>query len=120
MSIQKPKFKDIDDYINQSTPEAKVILQKLREIIHQEAPEVIELIRYDMPSYELQGKYIAHIAAFKKHIGVYGISIEEMKAELMPYLQEKGTIQFQLTGSIPYDLFKKLVNYRVQKEILSS
>lgn len=118
MSIQNPKFSDINDYIKHAAPEAQKILQNLRDIIHSEAPDVVELIRYDMPSYELNGKYIAHIAAFKKHIGVYGISIEKMKSELTPYLQEKGTMQFQLDETVPYDLFKRLVNYRVQKEIL--
>lgn len=119
MSKENPKFENIDDYLSQVSNEARTIISKLREIIKEEAPNMEELIRYDMPSFQLNGKYIAHIAAFKNHVGVYGISIESLKDELKPYLQEKGTIQFQLNESVPYDLFRKLVVYRVEQEILN-
>lgn len=119
MSIDNPKFESIDDYLDQIPESARNIIEKLRQIINDVAPNTVELIRYDMPSFQLGDKYIVHIAAFKNHIGVYGISSEALNDELQPYLREKGTIQFQIAETVPYDLFKKLIKFRVEKEILN-
>ncbi len=60
-----------------------------------------------------------HFANFKNHIGFYpGASgVENFKSELTNYNFSKGTIQFQLTEPIPYDLIEKITKFRVEENI---
>ncbi len=57
----------IDAYIAKAAPFAQPILEKLREQVHKACPEVVETIKWSMPSFTLDGKILAHMAAFKAH-----------------------------------------------------
>jgi uncharacterized protein YdhG (YjbR/CyaY superfamily) len=104
----------VDGYINQFEPEIRERLVKIRAIIRKAAPEAEETIAYQMPTYRSNGNLI-HFAAFKNHIGIYPTpsGIEEFKKELSEYKGAKGSIQFPHQKPIPYDLIKKIVEYRV-------
>lgn len=58
--------KRIDAYIAKSAPFAQAILQHIRELIHQAAPEVTETIKWGMPFFEYKGP-LCNMAAFKQH-----------------------------------------------------
>jgi uncharacterized protein YdhG (YjbR/CyaY superfamily) len=109
-------YKTIDEYIQTFPPEIQTILQKIRQTIHKAAPEAVEAIAYQMPTFRLNGKNLVHFAAFQKHIGFYPTpsGIESFAKELAPYGKSKGTIQFPLDKPIPYDLVDKIVKSRVQ------
>ncbi|AWP29288.1 hypothetical protein PVOR_08675 [Paenibacillus vortex V453] len=59
-----------DEYITSCTPEVQSILQTLRNVIRESAPEAREKISYQMPTFDFHGNLV-HFAAFKKHIGFY-------------------------------------------------
>jgi len=104
----------IDKYIAQFPSEIQEILQKIRALIHEVAPEVTETISYQMPAFSLNGKPLAYFAVFKKHIGFYPTpnGIDEFKEELSNYKQGKGSVQFPLNKPIPFDLIVKIVQFR--------
>lgn len=62
----------IDRYIADRAAFARPILSWLRERIHAACPEAEETIRWGMPSFSLDGRPLAHMAAFKAH-ATFGI-----------------------------------------------
>ncbi|HEY4936158.1 MAG TPA: YdeI/OmpD-associated family protein [Puia sp.] len=57
----------VDAYIEKAAPFAKPILSKLRKLIYQACPEVIETIKWSFPNYEVYGSMLCSMAAFKEH-----------------------------------------------------
>lgn len=106
----------IDAYIAGYPDQVQAILQRIRAIIQEEAPDAKETIKYGMPTFTYYGNLV-HFGAFTHHIGFYPIpsGIEAFKSELTPYKQGKGSIQFRLDEPIPYDLIRKMVAFRVQE-----
>jgi hypothetical protein len=58
---------DIDEYIAAQFAEVRPILQAVRETIRANAPDAIEKISWQMPTF-WQGENLIHFAAQKKHI----------------------------------------------------
>src|SRR5512136_651325 len=107
----------IDEYIAMFPKDVQVILQKMRQTVQQAAPLATEAISYQMPTFKLQGKNLVHFAAFPHHIGFYPIpsGIAAFQKELSVYKQGKGSVQFPLDKPIPYDLVRRIVEFRVKE-----
>jgi uncharacterized protein YdhG (YjbR/CyaY superfamily) len=106
----------IDEYISTFPPDVREILEKLRKTIHEAAPEAEEAMRYGIPTFRLNGNLV-HFAAFEHHIGFYPTpsAIVAFREELSPYKHAKGSVRFPLDEPIPYDLVRKIVEYRVKE-----
>jgi uncharacterized protein YdhG (YjbR/CyaY superfamily) len=104
----------VDQYISQFTPEIQERLLKVRALIRKAAPGAEETIAYQMPTYRLNGNLV-HFAAFKNHIGLYPTpsGIDAFKEELAAYKGAKGSVQFPHSKPLPYELIRKIVEYRV-------
>ena len=118
MATSKKQFTTIDDYIATFSPEEQAILQQMRQIIHEAAPEAEEAISYGMPTFKLHGNLV-HFAAYKHHIGFYPTPspIETFADELTPYKVSKGAIQFPKDQPLPLDLIRRIVENRVQANL---
>ncbi|MBC5766354.1 YdeI/OmpD-associated family protein [Ramlibacter albus] len=57
----------IDAYIAKSADFAQPILTHLRGVVHAACPDVVETVKWGMPSFTYGGKILAHMAAFKAH-----------------------------------------------------
>lgn len=57
----------IDAYIEKAQPFANPILKHIRKLIHQANPQVVETIKWGMPSFDYKGPF-SHMAAFKGHV----------------------------------------------------
>ena len=81
-------------------------------------PEAKEAIKYGMPTFVLNGNLV-HFAAFKNHIGFYPApsGINAFIDELAEFRTGKGTIQFPIDKSIPFDLITKVVKLRVNENL---
>jgi uncharacterized protein YdhG (YjbR/CyaY superfamily) len=108
--------RDIDEYIAGYPEDVQEILQRIRRIIREAAPEAREAIKYRMPTFTLNGNLV-HFAAFKKHIGFYPTpsGIEAFQDELSEFKSAKGSVQFPLDRAIPYELIARIVEYRVRE-----
>lgn len=111
----KTEIKNVDEYIESFPKDVRKLLEKIRLIIKTKAPEAIESISYEMPAYKTNNKPLVYFAGFKNHIGFYATpSGHSMFAkELSKYKQGKGSVQFPLDKSIPFDLIAQIVEYRV-------
>ena len=118
MEGNKITYKSIDDYILCYPPEVQEILKTLRKVIKESAPDAVEKISWQMPTFVLHGNLV-HFAAHKNHIGFYPApsGIEAFKHELSQYKGAKGSVQFPLNKPLPYDLISKIVKYRVAENI---
>ena len=118
MDSKSSTAKNIDEYIAGFPEDVPKILQKIRSIIREIAPEASETINYGIPTFTLKGNLV-HFAAFKKHIGFYPTpsGIEKFKNELSVYAGAKGSVQFPLDQPIPYDLIREIVLFRVKDNL---
>lgn len=107
--------KTTDEYIAGFPVDIQLILNQIRAIILQAAPEAEESISYGMPAYKLKGKVLVYFAGFKNHIGFYATPSghTEFAKELSKYKQGKGSVQFPLSQPIPYELIAQIVEFRV-------
>lgn len=109
-------FETIDEYISQFPENIRKLLIKIRETIKEMAPDAEEAIKYEIPTFTLNGNLV-HFAAYKNHIGFYPApeAIEVFKNDLIGYKTSKGAIQFPIGQPIPFGLIKRIVSFRVEQ-----
>lgn len=110
------KPETIDDYISQFPSGIQEILQKLRLVIKEAAPDAEERMSWQMPTFYLNGNLV-HFAAQKNHVGFYPApsGIEAFKDQLSGYKGAKGSVQFPYANPVPYELVKEIVKFRVME-----
>ncbi|MCO6456214.1 MAG: DUF1801 domain-containing protein [Pirellulaceae bacterium] len=106
----------IDAYIAGFPQPVRDILHKIRQIVRDAAPEAEEAIKYQIPTFVLNGNLV-HFAAFAHHIGFYPTpsGITHFQDALSAYKGAKGSVQFPLDAPIPYDLIQRIVEFRVEE-----
>jgi uncharacterized protein YdhG (YjbR/CyaY superfamily) len=108
--------KTVEDYLAAAPPDKRAALTKLRHTIKAAAPNATESISYGIVGYKQNGERVAYFGYWKDHIALYGTSrrfIKAHAAELKPYVQSKGTIQFPWDRPLPVGLVTKIVKARV-------
>jgi uncharacterized protein YdhG (YjbR/CyaY superfamily) len=108
--------KTVDDYLAAAPKDKRAALMKLRKTIKAAAPKATEGMSYGIVGYKQNGKYLVYFGYWKAHIALYGTGsrfIEAHTAELKPYVQSKGTIQFPAEKALPYGLVTRIVKTRV-------
>ena len=118
MPMNMKQYKNIDQYIESFDAPTQSILSTIRQLIKKIAPQAQETIAYGIPTFKLNGNLV-HFAAYQKHIGFYPTSsgITAFKKELSAYKTSKGTVQFPIDKPVPYDLIKRIVAFRVKKNL---
>jgi len=106
--------KTIDEYISSYPEDVAQILTQIRSVIRESAPGAKEKISYQMPTFYLNGNLV-HFAAFTNHIGFYPTpsGIEAFKDEIARYKWSKGAVQFPIDQPMPYELIRRIVQFRV-------
>ena len=102
--MARKKFSTIQEYIQSSPKETRVILRKIKALIQKQIPGAEAGIAYNMPAFKNPKPFI-YFAAFKKHIGVYPpVRKKTLQKKLKPFMNEKGNLRFSLDEEIPYQL----------------
>ena len=73
----------VDECIAEFAPDVQTVLQQMRSAVRQAAPDAQETIKYAMPTYVLHGNLV-YFAAFRAHIGFYGISSDNAALSITP------------------------------------
>jgi uncharacterized protein YdhG (YjbR/CyaY superfamily) len=106
------KLDSVDAYVGAQPPPVREILDQIRARVREAVPEVTEVISYDIPTFELDGKALLHVAAWKHHIAVYPVPAGDagLQRDIERFRSGKGTLKFQLAEPFPYELFNRLVD----------
>ncbi|MGB4594392.1 MAG: DUF1801 domain-containing protein [Anaerolineaceae bacterium] len=114
MQKASPSVNSVDEYIASFPMGKQSLLQSVRQIVLEEAPEAKEGIAYKMPAYQLNGPLV-YFALFENHLGLYPTpeGISAFESELIRYKQGKGSVQFPLDQPLPMDLIRRIVRQRV-------
>jgi uncharacterized protein YdhG (YjbR/CyaY superfamily) len=108
----------VSDYIAGTPPPARKALKQLRAAIRRAVPRVTERISYRIPTFELDGRYLLYIAAFRDHVSVYPVTagmVARYGKAIAPFRRGKGTLRFPLDSPIPVGLVAKLARVRVNE-----
>jgi uncharacterized protein YdhG (YjbR/CyaY superfamily) len=116
MRAGQPAVRTIDAYIAAFPNDVQAILEQIRMTIRETVPDAQETISYQMPTFTLNGQYLVHFAAYKKHIGLYPAptGVTEFHEALAVYGAGKGTLKFPLDQPIPFDLIRRFVAFRAK------
>jgi uncharacterized protein YdhG (YjbR/CyaY superfamily) len=106
----------VSQYIAAAKPPQRKALKSLRSTIRKAAPKATERLRYGIPVFEVDGKYLLYIAAFRQHVSMYPVTTamaERHGKALAPYRHGRGTLRFALDEPLPLGLVAKLSRTRV-------
>ena len=112
--MNKPTY--IDAYISDFPESTQKLLQEVRSIVKQAAPQAAEVISYGMPAFRQDGMLV-YFAAFKNHIGFYPIpsGIAAFKEDLSAFECTKGSVHFPLDKPLPAELITRIVTFRLSE-----
>ena len=107
----------VDDYVASLPDDVQPVLERLRASIRAVVPDVEETISYAMPTFTLDGLPLVHLAAWKKHVGLYPLPPmdDELAREVEPYRGAKDAMQLKYAQPIPYDLVERVVGVLLQQ-----
>jgi uncharacterized protein YdhG (YjbR/CyaY superfamily) len=110
-------FATVDEYVAALPDDVRPVFDRLRSSIHAVVPDVGETISYAMPTFILDGRPLVHLAAWKKHVGLYPLPPmdDALTAEIEPYRATKDTLQLKYAEPIPYDLVQRVVESLVEQ-----
>ena len=117
----KPSPQTVAEYIAGYPPEVQKVLKKVRLTIKQAAPDATEAIKYQIPTFVLNGNLVS-FASYKEHIGVYPVPTGSQKFQkaIAVYRASKSTLRFPLDEPIPYELIGQLVKYLIKERAASA
>jgi len=107
----------VDEYIAGFEGDVRTRLERIRATVRETAPRATEVISYGMPAYKMK-KILVYFAAHKNHIGLYPTPAvtSVFKEELKPYEAGKGSIKFPNDKPMPYDLIRRIVEFKVREQ----
>jgi hypothetical protein len=82
----------VDAYISKAAPFAQPILKHVRAAVHAGCPDVVETIKWSVPSFEYKGPFCG-MAAFKKHV-MFGFWKHQLMAGLIPKGEHRAFGQY--------------------------
>ena len=111
------RFDTIDDYIKSLPTNVQQIVESIRQTVRAAAPDSVETIAYQMPTFKWKGKSLIHFGAWKAHIGLYPIPAGSAAFEkkLSKYTTGKGTVRFLIREPIPHDIVRAMVTLRMKE-----
>jgi len=118
MDGKEGQITTIEASLAQYTEDVQQILGKIRAIIKEEAPGATETISDQLPTFYLTGNLV-NFDDHARHIGFYPTpsGMEAFKKELSGYKGAKGSVQFPLEQPVPYELIRKIVQFRVAENL---
>lgn len=103
---------DHDAYIAAAPEQFRTILGQLRTQLARALPDAEEIIKYDMPGFQIENTIIAGYAAFSKQCGLYvdpeAIAAHAAEIAALKLKATKTGVTFSVSRPISDDLVEKL------------
>lgn len=113
----------VEAYLAALPDDQRAVMDQLRGIIREAAPEAVEQISYGMPAFKTHGRFLVSYAAFKRHFSLFPASqaiIDALGDEITPFHTGKGTIQFTAERPLSADVLTRLVKVRLEENAASA
>ena len=105
----------VDEYLAALPEERRRVMQQLRDILVNGAPEAEEAIAYKMPALRWKDRFFMSYDAFKSHYSLFPWTEQmekELGDEIQPFLSGKGTLRFVADTPLPAELIRRIVEIR--------
>jgi len=101
----------VDEYLAAQPDAVRAVLQDIRAIVHEVLPGATERISYGMPTFDVDGSALVHVAGWAKHVSIYPTpaSPPELVAELAPLSSGRGTTKLVLKDGVDLDLVRRII-----------
>jgi uncharacterized protein YdhG (YjbR/CyaY superfamily) len=111
------RFATVDEYLEALPDEARAAMEGIRRSIRSVVPGIGETISYQMPTFTLDGRPLVHVAAWKRHIGLYPLPPLDgaLAQEVAPYRAATDTMRLPLGRDIPDGLVERVVAVMVEQ-----
>ena len=106
-----PRYASVDDYLASLPEEQRAVMAEVERRVLAVAPGAERVIRYDMPTWQVEGRSLVHAAAWKQHVSLYPVPPAgdlALDADLAAYAGAKGTLTLPY-ATIDYDLIERAV-----------
>lgn len=115
--MAKTNYTNIDEYHNTLETAVSSRLQTVRELIHEMAPDVLEVISYQIPAFKIHGKFLIYYAAYRGHISVSSpwskAFLSEFEEDMKAYKTSRAVIQFPHSQPLPDSFIRRIIAFRV-------
>lgn len=113
--MAKTDYKTIDQYHDAFPAHVVERMQKIRNAVHEVAPDVEEAISYQIPCFKYMG-YLIYYSAYTHHISLsHPFSqalLDHFRNDLKNYKVTKSAIQFPNDKELPLQLIKDIIAFR--------
>lgn len=110
------RYSSIEDYLASQDEVKARTLRAVIDLILTTFPELEAKISWNVPTIHRQGKYVAGLAAYKKHLTFAPWSVEIMesfKDRLKGYVVFKNCFQIPVDWAVDESLIKEMVKARL-------
>ena len=117
MTDSGARIETVDDYLAALPAGERSVLERVRRVIREAAPEAEERIAYRIPLYRHHGDVVG-FAAFKNHLSLFVTSSgvgERFADELEGFEVKHTTIHFTVDKPLPDELIRKIVRHRLEE-----
>ena len=107
---------DIDAYLDALDEPRRGTLAEVRRRILAIVPDAEEGLSYGAPVFRVNGRPVAGIAAFRRHLTYAphsGTVTSTLAEELAGYRVSKGSFQFPVDEPVPEPLLRRLIEVRL-------
>jgi uncharacterized protein len=117
--MSAPRYKSVEDYLDSLGDATKAgTIRSVINFILTQFPELESKISWNVPTIHRQGKYVAGICAYKRHLTFSAWSprvIEDFQGRLGTYVVMKNCFQIPVDWKIDRKLLKDLVKARLRE-----
>jgi uncharacterized protein YdhG (YjbR/CyaY superfamily) len=108
----------VEEYLAGVPAAERDALEELRATIRAAAPDAVETISYQMPTFKHRGRALVGFAAFTNHCSLFPYSkgvLVTLADELRPYdtSGKGGTVRFTAEAPLPEGLVRRIVATRI-------
>ena len=107
---------EVDAYLAGVEEPKRSTLEAVRRSILAVVPDADQGISYGTPAFRVDGKVVAGLAAFKKHLAYLphsGSVLTEVGDQLSGYECTAGSLHFAIDEPLPADLVRRLVEAKL-------
>jgi uncharacterized protein YdhG (YjbR/CyaY superfamily) len=108
----------VEEYLAGIPAAQRAALEELRATVRAAAPDTVETISYQMPTFKYRGRALVGFAAFARHCSLFPYStgvVATLQDDLGAYdtSGRGGTIRFTVDAPLPADLVRRIVATRI-------